>query len=236
MRQPPVHDHDGPFPISFAHRGGAGPAHENSIPAFQAALRAGVPGLESDTWLTSDGVAVLDHDGLIDGEPIGLIKRADLPEHVPTIDELYEECGTDFQLSLDVIDTRAATPVADSAREHGALANLWLVAPWGSVRAWRSIDPEVHIIANVPVARIGPGFATGLKAIRGAGICGINLPYTWWNPLWVRRVHNAGLLAFGWHAHKPWQIEYLHRIGCDGIYSDTVAALVAAHETRDSGR
>lgn len=229
-----MHEHRGPFPISFAHRGGAGPAHENSIPAFQAALRAGVRGLESDAWLTADGVAVLDHDGLIDGRAIGLVKRGDLPEHIPSIDELYDACGTDFDLSLDVIDTRAVTLVIDSARERDAIDRLWVVAPWGSVRAWRSIDPDVHIIANVPAARIGPGFAKGLAALRTAGICGINLPYTWWNPLWVRRVHNAGLLAFGWHAHRAWQITYLRRVGCDGIYSDTVSALVAADETARS--
>jgi glycerophosphoryl diester phosphodiesterase len=231
-----VHPHRGPFPISFAHRGGAGPARENSIPAFQAALQAGARGLESDTWLTADGTPVLDHDGQVDGTAIGLVKRADLPEHIPSIDELYDECGTDFDLSLDVIDTRAITPVIEAARARSAVDRLWVVAPWGSVRAWRSVDPDVHIICNVPVARIGPGFASGMKAIRAAGVCGINLPYTWWNPLWVWRVHNAGLLAFGWHAHKAWQISYLHRIGCDGIYSDTVAELVKAHETRMLGR
>lgn len=232
MRQPPVHDHTAPFPIGFAHRGGAGTAPENTIPAFRAALEAGVLGLESDVWLTADGVPVLDHDGLAHGRAIGMVERDELPEHVPSVEELYETCGAGFHLSLDVIDTRAAGPVVEVARKHDAVDRLWLVAPFGAVRAWRSIDPDVHIIANVPVARIGPGFAAGLKAMRATGVCGINLPYTWWNPLWVWRVHNAGLLAFGWHAHKAWQIEWLHRIGCDGIYSDTVAALVAADGTR----
>ena len=83
MRQPPVHEHPGPFPISFAHRGGAGPARENSLPAFEAALRAGVKGLESDTWLTADGVVVLDHDGMADDRPIGTVKRYELPEYIP---------------------------------------------------------------------------------------------------------------------------------------------------------
>ena len=44
---------------------------------------------------------------------------ADLPEHVPTLDQLYETCGTDFELSLDVKDPAAAPQVTDVARAAG---------------------------------------------------------------------------------------------------------------------
>ncbi|MGA1075335.1 MAG: glycerophosphodiester phosphodiesterase, partial [Ilumatobacteraceae bacterium] len=50
-------------PIMFAHRGARAHAPENTIEAFQLALRLGATGLESDAWLTADGVVVLDHDG-----------------------------------------------------------------------------------------------------------------------------------------------------------------------------
>src|SRR6187431_1775616 len=51
-------------PIAFAHRGARAHARENTLEAFQLALKLGATGLESDVWVTSDGVAVLDHDGL----------------------------------------------------------------------------------------------------------------------------------------------------------------------------
>ena len=49
-------------PIGFAHRGGMAHAPENTLEAFRLALRLGASGLESDAWLTADGVVVLHHD------------------------------------------------------------------------------------------------------------------------------------------------------------------------------
>ena len=62
-------------PLGFAHRGAPGRGvRENTLPAFRAALQAGVPGLESDVWLTADNVPVLLHDGYlrrVEGQPSG---------------------------------------------------------------------------------------------------------------------------------------------------------------------
>ena len=52
-------------PIGFAHRGARAHAPENTLEAFALALRLGATGLESDVWLTADGEAVLDHDGVV---------------------------------------------------------------------------------------------------------------------------------------------------------------------------
>ena len=52
-------------PITFAHRGARAHAPENTLEAFELALRLGASGLESDVWMTADGVAVLDHDGVV---------------------------------------------------------------------------------------------------------------------------------------------------------------------------
>src|SRR5436190_14565205 len=85
-------------PIAFAHRGARAHAPENTIEAFKLALRLGASGLESDVWLTADGVPVLDHDGVVRrrlrARPIAGIARADLPPHIPALAELLDACGT----------------------------------------------------------------------------------------------------------------------------------------------
>jgi glycerophosphoryl diester phosphodiesterase len=45
-------------------------------------------------------------------KPIASLDRASLPTHVPTLEDLYAECGTDFELSVDIKDPAAAPAVA----------------------------------------------------------------------------------------------------------------------------
>ena len=119
-------------PIGFAHRGARAHAPENTLESFGLALRLGARALESDVWLTADGVAVLDHDGLVGGRlrrrPIREVARADLPPHIPTLLELYDTLGTDFDLSLDLKDPGSGpTVIADSLGIDPTMASrLWL--------------------------------------------------------------------------------------------------------------
>lgn len=55
-----------PGPIAFAHRGGAGEAPENTLPAFEIAQTLGYRYLETDVHLTRDEVLVAFHDDRLD--------------------------------------------------------------------------------------------------------------------------------------------------------------------------
>src|ERR1700733_5860983 len=119
-------------PLGFAHRGARAHAPENTLDAFRLALRLGASGLESDVWLTTDGVAVLDHDGVVRQglrrRPIAELRRDQLPAHIPALADLYEACGSAFHLSLDVKDVAAAARVVAIAGDvgDGAVGRLWL--------------------------------------------------------------------------------------------------------------
>ena len=49
-------------PLNIAHRGGCGEAPENTLAAFELALRQGAEGIELDVHLSSDGTPVVIHD------------------------------------------------------------------------------------------------------------------------------------------------------------------------------
>jgi len=49
-------------PLNIAHRGASGEAPENTLAAFELALRQGAKGIEFDVHLSSDGIPVVIHD------------------------------------------------------------------------------------------------------------------------------------------------------------------------------
>src|SRR5581483_3093839 len=136
---------------------------ENTLESFQLALRIGATGLESDVWLTADGEAVLDHDGLVRRSgrrrSIGAVERSALPAHVPTLAELYEACGTGFELSLDVKDPAAAPAILAVARQFPeAEGRLWLCHhDWQQVAQWRELSVDAHLVDSTRIRRIKEG-------------------------------------------------------------------------------
>ena len=107
------------FRYAFAHRGGRAHGPDNTLATFQNALAQGATGLETDAWLTADGCVVLDHDGVLRAakeskKPIADVRRDQLPAHIPTLSELYDACGTNFDLAVDVRRPNVAAAIIDA--------------------------------------------------------------------------------------------------------------------------
>lgn len=222
-------------PIGFAHRGARADAPENTLEAFLLARRLGAGGLESDVWLTADGEVVLDHDGVVRSglrkRPIGEVARAELPDHIPTLAELYDACGTDADLSLDVKDPAAAPRVVAVAREAGgeALARLWLCSPeWELAASWRKLSPDVKLVDSTRLKKMREGPERRAAAIADAGLDAVNLHWSDWSGGMVTLFHRFGRCALGWDAQYRRQLDALLEMGIDGVFSDHVERMVDA--------
>jgi glycerophosphoryl diester phosphodiesterase len=218
---------------TFAHRGGRAHGGDNTLATFEEALNRGARGLETDAWLTADGSVVLDHDGVHrtaqrGHKPMAEVRRDELPAHVPTLDELYARCGSDFDLAIDVRLPEVATAVVDVARRHSATARLWLVggAP-GLVSDWQGLDHDGHFVLSIRLVERRPSVVTDA---REAGATALNMRWPWWTRAFVRRVHDAGLLAFGYDAQRTWTLEHCVRLGLDGVLSDHVDRMSAVRQ------
>jgi glycerophosphoryl diester phosphodiesterase len=230
-------------PLAFAHRGARAHARENTLEAFTLALQLGATGLESDVWLTADGEAVLDHDGVVGGRarrrPIRRVRRADLPDHVPTLDELYATCGTTVPVSLDVKDPAAFDRVIAVARAAGgrALAHLWLCHPrWQQVAEWRRRSDAVRLVDSTRLDRIREGPERRAATLASAGIDAVNMHHHDWTGGLTTLFHRFGVLAFGWDAQSPRVLAELIDAGIDGVYSDHVDRMVDAVAAAYPGR
>jgi len=222
-------------PVGFAHRGARAHAPENTIEAFRLALRLGATGLESDAWLTSDGVVVLDHDGVVRNglrrRSIAEVPRSALPGHIPTLEELYAECATSFELSLDVKDASAAPAVVAVARAAGeeAVGRLWLCHhDWRQVAAWRSLADDVRLVDSTRLRRMREGPERRAANLAEAGIDAVNLHHTDWTGGLTTLFHRFERLAFAWDAQHERILLALLRMGVDAVYSDHVDRMVDA--------
>jgi len=220
-------------PIGFAHRGARAHAPENTLEAFRLAVRLGATGLESDVWLTDDGHAVLDHDGVVGSRwrkrPISALSRAELPEHVPTLVELYEAVGPDLDLSLDVKDPAAAPEVVACSRDAGAEDRLWLCHPdWRTVAGWRELSPAVKLVESIRLRRLEGSPELHVARSAEAGIDVLNMHHNDWTGGLVAMVHRFQVLAFGWDAQYERVLNDLLDAGIDAVYSDHVDRMVTA--------
>ena len=221
-------------PIGFAHRGARAHAAENSLDAFRLALRLGATGLESDVWLSADGVPVLDHDGLVRAglrrRRFADIPRAALPDHVVALEELYQAGGTGFELSLDLKDVRAAEAVlATATRFPGAVGRLWLCHPdAGQVAGWRALSPEVRLVNSTRRRHMKEGPERRAATLAEAGVDAVNLHHTDWTGGFTTLFHRFELLALAWDCQHPPVLSAVLRMGVDGVYSDHVDRMVDA--------
>ncbi|MDP9072577.1 MAG: glycerophosphodiester phosphodiesterase [Actinomycetota bacterium] len=220
-------------PIGFAHRGGRAHAPENTLDAFRLALRLGATGLESDVWLTADGIPVLDHDGVVRSglrrTPIRALPRAELPAHIPGLDELYANFGAGFDLSLDVKDASAVPAVLAAARaaSDDAVARLWLChEDLDKLAAWRGLADDVRLVDSTRLRKIREGPERRAATLAETGIDALNMHASDWTRGLTTLLHRFERLAFAWDAQFDRLLLSLVQMGCDAVYSDHVDRMV----------
>jgi glycerophosphoryl diester phosphodiesterase len=223
-------------PITFAHRGARAHAPENTIEAFALALKLGASGLESDVWMTADGVVVLDHDGVVKRgvrkRPISEFTREDLPDHIPSLTELLAELGTGFHLSLDLKDPDSALPVIDAvaAVDESMLERVWLCEPSLErvIELRTRTDAPVRLLQTTRLERIKGTPEQRADRLARHGIDGINLHRTDWNGGLTTLFHRFDLVAFGWDLQHEHDLRSGLRMGLDAVYSDYVDVMTDA--------
>lgn len=219
-------------PITFAHRGARLDEPENTIAAFRRALELGASGLETDAWLTADREVVLVHDGVVRKGirrlKVGESTAADLaPLGIPRLDDLYAECGTDFELSVDLKDDVVGPPLVAVARAAGAAERVWCCAP--AVDTLLALDrgAGVKLVHSERRRAIGTPLERHAHDLANAGIDAMNMHHTEWSSGLVSLFHRFGVLAFAWDTQETRHIQAVLAMGIDALYCDRPDRLVA---------
>ncbi len=222
-------------PIAFAHRGGArSRAEQNTLGAFARAVELG-SAIESDVWLTADGVPVLLHPRLLQRRRVRTLCRAQLPPAVPTVEEMFACCGGGVDVALDMADPGAAGAVVESASALGCVDRLWLTH-WRLplLAEWRRRWPRVRLVHPTLLLGSGRRSEALLDRLAAIGVDAVNLHHHRLGGGLVAAAHQRGLLAFAWGVRRPRGIERALERGADGVFADDAGALVAATSVRRS--
>ena len=204
--------------------------------AFRLGLKLGATGLESDVWVTADGVPVLEHDGFVRHRfakrAIGEMRRSQLPSYVPALAELIEGCGTSYHLSLDLKGADAGLAVLAVVREVGPdlLPRLWLCHhELPTLLALRPHLEGAKLVDSTRLGRIKEGPERRAATLASEGIDAINMHHSDWNGGLVTLFHRFSVATIAWDLQFDYVLRPLLRMGIDGVHSDWVDRMMDAY-------
>jgi glycerophosphoryl diester phosphodiesterase len=232
-----------PGPIAFAHRGGASEAPENTMPAFEHAVRLGYRYLETDAHVTADGVLIAFHDdrldrvtdrtGLIAELPWAEVQRArvDGREPIPRLEDLLA-AWPDVRVNIDPKHDAAAEPLAAALLRTGSVDRVCVGA-----FSDRRIAMVRALVGPALCTSMGPREVAQLTAaarrLPGAGR--LRSPCVQVPPRqgrvdlvterFVQTAHRLGVQVHVWTIDDRLEMARLLDLGVDGIMTDRPAVL-----------
>jgi glycerophosphoryl diester phosphodiesterase len=241
----PFLDHPGPIP--FAHRGGAGDLPENTLVAFEAAIRLGYRYVETDVHATVDGVLLAFHDDRLDRVTDRTGRIADLPftevararvagrEPIPRLEELLA-AWPELRVNVDPKDDTTVRPLIEVVRRTGAIDRICVGSFSGRrlTRVRAALGPRLCTSLGprgVAALRGASWRVPGLARLVGAeGAACVQIPVRQGRlPIvdrrFVRAAHGLGLPVHVWTVDDPAEMEALLDLGVDGLMTDRPAIL-----------
>jgi glycerophosphoryl diester phosphodiesterase len=209
--------------LRIAHRGASGHCPENTRAAFLRAIELGADMVELDVRRSADDRLVLHHDArLPDGRIVRATPSAELPGHIPTMEQALDACDGMFvniEIKNDPADPDFDTTEWLAHRVCAVLARRgggprWLISSF----RFETVDVCRVVLPSVRTAWLVETLESGTVARTVAGGHGALHP---WDPIvdesLIRAAHAAGLAVNTWTCDDPDRMRQLIAWGIDGI-------------------
>ena len=232
-----------PKPVVIAHRGASRDAPENTLAAFELAVRQDADAIELDVKLCATGEPVVIHDRTVDrttngtGE-VGSLSLSALREldagswfdseyageRLPTLDEVFRRVGQNIVINVELTNYQnpldgLPEAVAEVVRKRRMESRVW----------FSSFNP----ISLRKIRRLVPDSPVGLLLARGGrkrvvrAIAGwitryeaVHPEFTDLTTAYVEAIHHGGRPVFPYTINDPEDIRRTLEMGVDGVITD----------------
>lgn len=232
--------------LNIAHRGASGYYPENTLIAFQQAVKMGADMIELDVHLTKDGEVVVIHDemlerttnrkGYVRDYTLSELKKLDAGswyksefagERIPTLEEVLQNLKGKVQFNIEIKNG----PVYYRGIEEKILTLLskhdlkdQVVISSFDHRCLKKIREMKPDLATGSLVKLGVLYVARLlrpeKIAQSVGATGLHLNKSYVTPDLVRRARQHGLRVLVWTVNEPAQMSYFIKMGVDGIVTN----------------
>ena len=215
-------------PLLLGHRGArVSNIQENTFPAFDLAMQSGCDGFEFDARLSSDGMAVIAHDPVVDGREIAKTPAARLGT-LPRLDDVLARYAAHAFLDIELKVPGLGPPVLAAVHQRmpeRCLISSFLPAVLGEVR---NLDDSVAL-----------GFicddAGKLPQWRELACEYVIVHQRLASEKLIESVYQAERKVFVWTVNHSAEMRRLAQAGVDGIISDDPELLGRTLRPRSEG-
>ena len=230
-------------PLVFAHRGACKVAPENTMPAFEAAIRLGADGIELDVQHSSDGHLVVFHDLTLDGltngtgrvtaHPIGALRQLDAGSHfgaqyagtrIPLLNEVLDlvrgKLPVNIELKVPQLnDAGLGADVVSAVRDHDMADDVVISSanPF-TVRNAKLAGPEIE--CALLVAHDLPGWMRWGSTRRYSRADSIHPEAVMVDEKYTSWARSAGLSLRVWTVNEDAVFRRLSMLGIDAVFTD----------------
>ncbi len=230
---------DGPDQVEIiAHRGASGAAPENTVAAFEAAVRDGADWIELDVQENAEGTVVVQHDSdFMRAAGVDLkvwsATAADLAvidvgswfdprfsdQRVPTLSQVLEllkgKAGVVIELKYYGHEQDLEQRVVEIVEAAGMAAEVSVMSlEYAGAARTRALRPawRVGVLSTVSAGDL-TRLDVDFLALNGAAA----------TPLMIRKAHKKGMDVYVWTVNDPIQMSVMMSRGVDGVITDEPA-------------
>jgi len=229
--------------LIFAHRGAKRAAPENTLPAFEAAVRLKADGVEFDVQYSSDGQLVIFHDfslentsngtGRVSAHTLAELRELDAGLHfgpefagtrIPTLDEVLDLLKDKLLVNIELKSVRASDDglgqdVARKVLEHG-MAEQVVISSFNpfALRRSRLTGPQIEHALLLAVD--SPGWMKSGLLFRWSKAGALHPESAMVTEEYMAQARRRGLPVRVWTVNEPEEMRRLADLGVDAIVTD----------------